>query len=57
MAEMDPMEEKVAHLYIMSIVGLLVFGIIFGTAAEIFDNKTPQEAAVSARTIPIPTHE
>lgn len=54
---MDPMEEKIAHLYIMSIVGLLVFGIIFGTAAEIFGDNTPQAAAVSGRSIPIPTHE
>lgn len=54
---MDPMEERIVHLYIMSIVGLLVFGVIFGTAAEIFGNTTPQGAAVSGRSIPIPTHE
>jgi hypothetical protein len=54
---MDPMEEKVVQMYITSIVGLLVFGIILSTASQIFDNTEPQEAAVNARTIPIPTHE
>jgi len=54
---MDPMEEKLVQMYITSIVGLLVFGIILSTASKIFDTNIPQEAAVSARTIPIPTHE
>ncbi len=54
---MDPMEEKVVHLYILSIVGLLVFGIIWSTVAEIFGNITPQAAATAARSVPIPTHE
>jgi hypothetical protein len=55
--EMDPMEEKIAHLYIMSIVGLLVFGIILSTASKIFTNPASQEAAATSRTIPIPTYE
>ncbi len=54
---MDPMEEKVVQMYITSIVGLLLFGIILSTANKIFNTALPQEAAVNARTIPIPTHE
>lgn len=54
---MDPMEEKVVQMYITSIVGLLLFGIILSTASKIFDTALPQEAAAGARTIPIPTHE
>ncbi len=54
---MDPMEEKVVYMYMRGIVGLLVFGIILGTVSTILNNTTPQEAAVGANSIPIPTHE
>ncbi len=51
------MEEKFAHVYIGSIMALLFFGIILGTAATIFDDSSPLKTTKGSTTIHIPTHE